>query len=110
MRVRRPHDSLAVMATERDKLQDRLDILPWLRGRGPVSYDYGQWVDGTHHLLVTLFGDASPQARGFLEIVGEGAEARGWGLPLAPANPWGMQARLDRCEAFLRELTVATET
>jgi hypothetical protein len=90
------------MASPREKLQDRLEMLARLRGRGPVSYDYGQWVDGTHRVLVTLFGEESPQARGFLEVVGEGAEARGWGLPLAPGNPWGMQARLDRAEDYLR--------
>ncbi len=90
------------MASPRDKIQTRLDMLAWLRGRGPISNHYGQWVDGTHHLLVTLFGQNSPQAKGFLDIVGEGAEARGWGLPLAPGNPWGMQARLDRAEVHLR--------
>jgi len=89
------------MASPREKLQGRLEMLPRLRGRGPVSFDYGQWVDGTHHVLVTLFGEESPQARGFLEVVGEGAEARGWGLPLAPGNPWGMRARLDRAEEYL---------
>ncbi len=90
------------MASPREKLQSQLDMLPWLRGRGPVSYVYGQWVDSTHHLLITLFGAESPQAKGFLDVVGEGAEARGWGLPLAPGNPWGMQARLDRAEEYLR--------
>ncbi|MEX0799641.1 MAG: hypothetical protein WD379_00320 [Dehalococcoidia bacterium] len=95
------------MPSTREKLQASLDRLPWLRGRGPVSYDYGQWVDGTHHLLITLFGQGSAQERGFLEIVGEGAEARGWGLPLAPGNPWGMQARLDRAEEYLREVLAA---
>jgi hypothetical protein len=90
------------MASPREKLQDRLEMLARLRGRGPVSYDYGQWVDGTHRVLATVFGEESPQARGFLEVVGEGAEARGWGLPLAPGNPWGMQARLDRAEDYLR--------
>jgi hypothetical protein len=92
------------MATPAERLQASLDRLPWLRGRGPVSYDYGQWVDGTYHLLVTLFGEDSSQAKGFLEVVGEGSEARGWGLPLAPGNPWGMQARLDRAEQYLRGL------
>jgi len=90
------------MASPREKLQARLEMLPRLRGGGPVSFDYGQWVDGTRRVLVTLFGEESPQARGFLEVVGEGAEARGWGLPLAPGNPWGMQARLDRAEEYLR--------
>ena len=85
-----------------EKLRRALERVPGLRGRGPVSYDYGRWVDGTHHLLITLFGEDSPQARGFLEIVGEGAEARGWGLPLAPEHPWGMHARLKRAEEFLR--------
>lgn len=89
------------MASPREKLRSRLEMLARLRGRGPVSHDYGQWVDGTHQVLVTLFGEESPQARGFLEVVGEGAEARGWGLPLAPGNPWGMQARLDRAEDYL---------
>jgi hypothetical protein len=92
------------MSSPAEKIQSRLDMLAWLRGRGPVSYDYGQWVDGTHRLLTTAFGAESPQAKSFLEVVGEGAEARGWGLPLAPQNPWGMQARLDRAEECLRGL------
>lgn len=90
------------MSTPAEKLQTRLDMLPGLRGRGPVSYDYGQWVDTTHHLLVTLFGSESAEAGGFLDVVGEGAEARGWGLPLAPGDPWGMQARLDRADNYLQ--------
>lgn len=90
------------MASPRDKLQGRLEMLPRLRGRGPVSYDYGQWVDETHRVLVALFGEESPQVGRFLEVVGEGVEARGWGLPLAPGNPWGIQARLDRAEEHLR--------
>jgi len=92
------------MSTTNEKLQAQLEQVPWLRGRGPVSYDYGKWVDNTHRILVTAFGKDSPQSGGFLEIVGEGAEARGWGLPLAPDNPWGMQARLQRAEDYLRGL------
>jgi len=92
------------MSTPVEKLRRQLDAVPSLRGRGPVSYDYGMWVDSTHHLLATLFGEGSSQETGFLEIVGEGAEARGWGLPLAPDNPWGMQARLERAEAYLEEM------
>lgn len=97
------------MASPKEKIQSRLEMLPWLRGRGPVSYDYGQWVDATHHLLITLFGEESSQAKGFLEVVGEGAEARGWGLPLAPGDPWGMQARLDRAEEYLRGVLASTK-
>jgi hypothetical protein len=92
------------MSTTAEKLQAQLDRVAPLRGRGPVSYDYGKWVDHTHHILLTGFGEGSPQETGFLEIVGEGAEARGWGLPLAPDNPWGMQARLERAEDYLRSL------
>jgi hypothetical protein len=92
------------MSTPVEKLRRQLDAVPALRGRGPVSYDYGKWVDSTHHLLMTLFGEGSAQETGFLEIVGEGAEARGWGLPLAPDNPWGMQARLKRAEAYLETI------
>ena len=72
-----------------------------------MSYDYGKWVDATHDLLTVHFGEGSNEERGFLDIVGEGAEARGWGLPLAPDNPWGMQSRLDRAEAYLRGLITA---
>ncbi len=98
------------MSTPIEKLRRQLAAVPGLRGRGPVSYDYGKWIDGTHHLLVTLFGEHSAEEQGFLEIVGEGAEARGWGLPLAPDNPWGMQARLDRAEQYLRRLVAGAET
>ncbi len=97
------------MASAAEKVSRQLEMVPALRGRGPVSYDYGMWVDATHHLLATLFGEESAQARGFLEVVGEGAEARGWGLPLAPGNPWGMQARLERAEAYLAGVLAGLE-
>jgi len=92
------------MSTAQQKVQTQLDQVAPLRGRGPVSYDYGKWVDSTHHILITAYGEDSIQATAFLEIVGEGAEARGWGLPLAPSNPWGMQARLQRAEDYLTTL------
>jgi hypothetical protein len=98
------------MSTPAEKLRRQLDAIPGLFGRGPVSYDYGKWVDGTHHLLTTLFGEGSAEETGFLEIVGEGAEARGWGLPLAPDNPWGMQSRLRRAEGYLRDLLARIES
>ncbi len=96
------------MSTPQAKLQKQLDQVPWLRGRGPVSYNYGQWVDETHALLTLLYGQGSPEETGFLSIVGEGAEARGWGLPLAPDNQWGMQSRLDRAETYLQNLLGVT--
>jgi len=86
------------------KLQRQLELVPRLRGRGPLSYHYGQWVDATHHLLVTIFGEESPEARGFLELVGVGARDRGWGVPMAPHHPLGLRARLERAETYLREL------
>lgn len=92
------------MSSSAEKIQKQLEQVPWLRGRGPVSYDYGKWVDATHDLLAEHFGEGSAEERGFLAIVGEGAEARGWGLPLAPTNPWGMQSRLERAEEYLRGL------
>lgn len=92
------------MSSASQKIQAQLDQVNWLRGRGPVSYDYGRWVDATHRILGMLYGAESPEATGFLEIVGEGAEARGWGLPLAPANQWGMQERLNRAEKYLESL------
>ena len=98
------------MASATEKLRRQLEAVPGLRGRGPVAYDYGRWVDGTHHLLVSLFGDDSLEAKGFLEIVGEGAEARGWGLPLAPQHPWGMQSRLQRAERYLADLLESRQT
>ena len=49
-------------------------------------------------MLELVYGAESAEAAGFLEIAGEGAEARGWGLPLAPDNQWGMQRRLERAE------------
>ncbi|HXG35514.1 MAG TPA: hypothetical protein VNL15_00940 [Dehalococcoidia bacterium] len=97
------------MTTPLEKVKSQIAKIPLLRGTGPVSYNYGQWVDNTNHLLITLFGENSPEVSGFLEIVGEGAEARGWGLPLAPANPWGMLARLRRAESYLQRLAYRME-
>ena len=97
------------MADGLTKIRGQLAQVSSLRGAGPVSFAYGQWVDATHQLLSVLFGAESPEANGFLEIVGDGAEARGWGLPLAPANPWGMRARLERSEAYLYGLCQSIE-
>ena len=97
------------MATPAQKIQAQLEKVPWLRGRGPVSYDYGIWVDATHGVLELVYGADAAEATGFLEIVGKGAEARGWGLPLAPDNQWGMQRRLERAEEYLRSLAGETQ-
>ena len=86
------------------KLQRQLELVPRLRASGPLSYQYGQWVDATYHLLVTIFGEDSSEARGFLKLVGMGARDRGWGVPMAPHHPLGLRARLDRAETYLREL------
>ncbi len=97
------------MSTPAQKIQAQLEKVPWLRGRGPVSYDYGKWVDATQGVLELVYGAESAEAAGFLKIVGEGAEARGWGLPLAPDNQWGMQRRLERAEAYLQSLVGETQ-
>ncbi len=97
------------MSTPTQKIQAQLEKVSWLRGRGPVSYDYGKWVDATHGVLKLVYGAESAEATGFLEIVGEGAEARGWGLPLAPDNQWGMQRRLERAEAYLQSIASQTQ-
>ena len=97
------------MSTPAQKIHAQLEKIPWLRGRGPVSYDYGKWVDATHGVLALVYSAESAEAAGFLEIVGEGAEARGWGLPLAPDNQWGMQRRLERAEAYLQSLVGETQ-
>ncbi len=97
------------MSTPAQKVRVQLKKVPWLRGRGPVSYDYGKWVDATHGMLALVYGAESAEAAGFLEIVGEGAEARGWGLPLAPDNQWGMQRRLERAETYLQSLIAETQ-
>ena len=97
------------MSTPAQKVRAQLKKVPWLRGRGPVSYDYGKWVDATHGVLQLVYGTESAEAAGFLEIVGEGAEARGWGLPLAPDNQWGMQRLLERAEAYLQSLIAETQ-
>ncbi|HEY5638952.1 MAG TPA: hypothetical protein VIW01_02785 [Dehalococcoidia bacterium] len=97
------------MSTPAQKIRAQLEKVPWLRGRGPLSYDYGKWVDATNGVLELVYGADSSEAAGFLEIVGEGAEARGWGLPLAPDNQWGMQRRLERAEAYLQALAGETQ-
>lgn len=97
------------MSTPAQKIKAQLGKVPWLRGRGPISYDYGKWVDATQGVLELVYGEESAEAAGFLEIVGEGAEARGWGLPLAPDNQWGMQRRLERAETYLQSLVVETQ-
>lgn len=89
----------------RDKLQAQLDRLTYLWGTGPVSLEYGQWLDKTLYLLKGAFGADSPEVIEFIEAVGEEGSSAGPRNPLF--GPWGLWERMRSAEAVLRRLLKA---
>lgn len=80
-----------------------------LRALGPNPFDYWIWADETTELLETIFGRGATEAALFGDIVherGRTLDQRGAfdSMTLGIHGPWGIRARLDRAEAYLRTI------
>jgi hypothetical protein len=92
-------------ATPAERIRRQLQRLAHIRGLGPVPDCYARWIDQTRHLLISTFGEGSPEASEFFGAVGE--KASGFGLPLH--GDWGIWARLERGEAVLQQILARLE-
>jgi len=88
-----------------ERTRRQLQRLAHIRGLGPVPDCYARWIDQTRHLLLSTFGQGSPEAIEFFRAVGE--KASGFGLPLH--GDWGIWARLNRGEAVLQQILARLE-
>jgi len=88
-----------------ERIRRQLQRLAHIRGLGPVPDCYARWIDQTRHLLLSAFGEDSPEAKEFFRAVGE--KASGFGLPLH--GDWGIWARLNRGEAVLLQVLARLE-
>jgi hypothetical protein len=88
-----------------DRIRRQLERLAHLRGLGPTPNDHARWIDQTHHLLTSVFGESSAEADSFLQAVGATPADRqeqtsAFNLPLK--GSWGIRARLERGESVLK--------
>jgi hypothetical protein len=83
-----------------ERIGAKLRAMQYLRGTGPVSMEFFQWVDETVLVLEQSFGAESPLVSQFLAAVGDRSPIYSQGIP--PHGEWGLLARLDRAEAVLR--------
>ncbi|KPK46905.1 MAG: hypothetical protein AMJ77_04825 [Dehalococcoidia bacterium SM23_28_2] len=90
-----------------DRIRRQLERLAHLRGLGPVASDHARWIDQTCYLLMSLFGEGSAEADGFLEAVGAtpaDRQEQAFTFSLPQEGPWGIRARLERGESVLRRV------
>lgn len=96
-------------ARARERLEERLNTMGWLRGSGPNPFEYNQWYDRTVEVVEALFGAGSPEADRLVEAAGTrgrlpGVRGQAEDMTLNIHGQWGIRARLDRAEVVLREL------
>ncbi|HEY8490564.1 MAG TPA: hypothetical protein VIO14_06190 [Dehalococcoidia bacterium] len=93
----------------RDRIQQLIDRIAWLRATGPNPFDYYQWADEVWFVCTDIFGEESEEVRRLFQAVGQRGrtlDQRGIGenMTLGLHGAWGIWARLERGEAVLREL------
>lgn len=94
-------------ARVRERLEEQLRQIQWLRGTGPNPIDYDKWDERTLELLVAIYGDESEEVRQYQESVGKrgrlaGVRGPAEDMTLNIHGQWGILGRLERAEALLR--------
>ncbi len=84
-----------------ERIQPKLRDMQYLRGTGPVSMEFFQWVDETLIVLEHSFGETAAPVQRFLAAVGDRSPIYSQGIP--PHGEWGLLARLDRAEVVLND-------
>jgi hypothetical protein len=90
-----------------DRIRRQLERLAHVRGLGPVPSDHARWIEQTRYLLVSLFGESSAEADGFLRAVSAlpaDRQEQGFTFNLPLHGPWGIRARSQRGETVLSEI------
>lgn len=95
-------------ARARERLDEQLRGIQWLRGTGPNPIDYDRWDERTLELLIDIYGPGSDEVSRYQDQVGKrgrlpGVRGPAEDMTLNIHGPWGILARLDRAEQLLRE-------
>ena len=95
-------------ARARERLDEQLRLIQWLRGTGPNPIDYDKWDERTLELLSDIYGAGSDEVRRYQEDVGKrgrlpGVRGPAEDMTLNIHGQWGILGRLERAEQLLRE-------
>jgi len=93
----------------RERIEERLSRIAWLRGTGPNPFEYNRWDARTIEVLTAIYGADSPELARYDQAVERrgrlpGVRGQAENMTLNIRGPWGILGRLDRAEALLREL------
>jgi len=92
----------------RQRLEEQIGRIPWLRGTGPNPFEYNRWDARTIEVLTAVYGAGSPELERYYEAAGRrgrlpGVRGQAENMTLNIRGPWGILERLNRAEALLRE-------
>ena len=82
-----------------ERVRAKIKEIYYLRGTGPVSQEFFQWVDETMLVLEQAFGRGSAEVNALARAVGDRSPIYSQGIP--PHGEWGLLARLKRAEDVL---------
>lgn len=93
----------------RRHLEGQLAQIARLRGGGPNPFDYYQWDARTQEVLVSIYGEGSPELQAYYQaavVRGRlpGVHGQAENMTLNIHGDWGILARLERAESVLRSL------
>lgn len=99
-------------ARDRQRIEEQIDRISWLRGTGPNPFEYDQWDDRTVEVLAAIYGVESPELGRYQEAAGRrgrlpGVRGQAENMTLNIHGQWGIRGRLDRAETLLRVLAGA---
>ncbi len=96
-------------ARARQRIEDQLGRIPWLRGTGPNPFEYNRWDARTLEVLTAVYGSESDELARYYQAAGRrgrlpGVRGQAENMTLNIRGPWGILERLNRAETLLREL------
>ena len=105
---------VANAARAKERLEQQITRIGWLRGTGPNPIDYDEWDSRTNELLAATFGPESDEVVRYTEAVGKrgrlpGVRGDAGNMTLNIHGQWGILGRLERAEALLNEFAAALE-
>lgn len=97
-------------ARARQRLEEQVGRIPWLRGTGPNPFEYNRWDARMIEVLTAVYGADSPELDRYYEAAGRrgrlpGVRGQAENMTLNIRGPWGILERLNRAESLLRELS-----
>lgn len=95
-------------ARARQRIEEQLGSIPWLRGTGPNPFEYNRWDARTIEVLTAVYGSESPEIARYYQAAGlrgrlPGVRGQAENMTLNIHGPWGILERLNGAETLLRE-------